>query len=237
MKNAITNASLFLLGTVVILIGCAKDELLLYNEDPRIYFERGLQLNVTFSADPPEVTTDTVYVPLRIMGSAANKDRTFHVIVDDSSTAKKGYHFDFGPQIIAANSYSVDLPVYLYRRAGLKDSVVAAYLTIGESPDFKPGYGDKVFNDPYNKLHYKITINDQLLKPANWDTRWANYFGDYSQAKHLFINQTYGSAGWTSVLFPQDINFLVQSVKYALYQYEQANGPLMDENGQKVSFP
>ena len=158
--------------------------------------------------------------------------------MDDSSTAKEGWHFALGEKVIPAGAYAMDLPVYIYRRPGLKDSVVTAFFTIAESADFKPGYIDKFVSvDPYNKLHYKISIDDQLLKPANWDTRWINYFGAYSRAKHLFINQIYGGATWTSVVFPQDINFLVQSMKFALYNYEQANGPLIDENNERVVFP
>lgn len=238
MKTFTINKICCLLIAIVSLIGCSQDDLLLYKEDARIYFERGQIVDYTFSISSADVVTDTIYIPLRIMGSAADKDRTFNVIVDDSSTAKKGYHFEFGPQVIAANSYDVSLPVYVYRKPGLKDSIVNAYLTIGESADFKPGYSDKAYtSDSLNKLHYRISINDQLLKPSNWDTRWASYFGTYSRTKHLFIIQTYGGPGWTSVSYPQDINFLVQSVKFALYNYELANGPLIDENGERVVFP
>lgn len=237
MTKTFINKISCLLLAAILLASCKKDELKLYEQDARIYFERGLAEDFTFTNFGEEVTTDTIYIPLRIMGSASAKDRVFNIIVDDSSTAKRGYHFEFGPQVIPANSYSVELPVYLYRRPGLKDSIADAYLTIGETPDFKPGYGDKVRLDPYDRLHYKISINDQLLKPSDWEVSWIFYFGDYSKAKHLFINQTYGSSEWTDLMFPQDINFLVQKVKYAFYQYEQANGSLIDENGNQVTFP
>ncbi len=224
---------------LIIAAGCKQDDsLLMYQEDPRIYFTQGQVVDYTFSTKANNVVTDTLYIDLRIMGSAVGKDRTFNIIVDDSSTAKRGWHFELGPQVITAGSYAARMPVYLFRRAGLKDSVVKAYFTVGESQDFKPGYVDKRSTvDVLNKLHYQISVNDQVLKPSNWDTRWATYFGTWSRVKHIFITQTYGGAGWATVSLPQDTNFLVQSVKFALYNYELANGPLIDENGQRVIFP
>jgi hypothetical protein len=238
MKLTVINQAVYLLVALMVLAGCKQDDLLTYKEDPRVYFNRGEGIAYTFSATPTEIIKDTLYIQVRIMGSAAEKDRPFTIIVDDSSTAKEGWHFELGEKLIPAGAYSADLPVYLYRRPGLKDSVVTAYFTIGESADFKPGYMDKYVSvDPYNKLHFRISIDDQLLRPSNWDSKWSAYFGTYSRAKHLFINQVYGGAGWTTVAFPQDINFLVQSARYALYTYEQANGPLMDENNERVVFP
>lgn len=219
-------------------IGCTHDRQLMYKDDPRIYFVQGRAVEYNFSTKEASFTTDTFYIPLRIMGTSKNTERSFSVVIDDSSTAKKGYHFDFGAQVVAADSFSRNLPVYVYRRSGLKDSVVNAYLTIGETADFKPGYSDKYLTiDSLNKLHYKITLSDQLLKPSRWDTYWVNYFGDYSKTKFLFLIQSTGRTDWNSSPFPQDMNFLVQTAKFALYNYEQANGHLIDENNQRVEFP
>jgi hypothetical protein len=237
MKMAYLKRIICTICAGLLVTACKEDQSLIYEQDARIYFTQGLTTEYSFTAEPASVVTDTLFIPMRIMGAAVDRDRTFNIIVDDSSTAKLGYHFQFGPLVIPANSYQLSLPVYIYRRPGLKDSVVNAYLTIGETADFKPGYIDKAFSgNPYNKQHYRISLNDQLLKPSTWDTRWATYFGSYSRTKHQFINQTYGSGAWPSVNFPQDINFVVQTMKLALYNYEQANGPLIDENGERVVF-
>lgn len=239
MKLYSINKTFLLLCIAFAVFGCAKEDLVKYKEDPRVYFSSGEAVEYSFVASPQSIIKDTLFIPIRIMGSAVNRDRTFNINLDDSSTAREGYHFEFGPKVIPAGAYETELPVYIYRRAGLKDSSVIAYFTIGVSDDFKDGYNDKAIGlTAYTKLHYSISINDQLLMPSNWVSKWGRYFGDYSKVKHSFINQVYGSAGWaTSVIFPQDINFLVQSVKFALYNYEQANGPLLDENGHRVIFP
>jgi hypothetical protein len=221
--------------------GCSKDSRLMYKEDPRIYFYTSDIVEYSFAAQPESLMVDTIYLPIRIMGSAVNTDRTFSLNIDDSSTAKLGYHFSFGPFVIPANTYQVDLPVYMYRRPGLKDSTVTAYISIGESSDFKAGYVDGLTTNGTaggaGRLHYKISITDQLLKPSNWETVWVNYFGTYSQVKFKFLIQTTGRTDWTWTGFPQDLNFSIQTAKYALYNYELANGPLIDEFGNRVVFP
>jgi hypothetical protein len=175
------------------------------------------------------------------MGTATNKDRTFKLTVDDSSTAKLGYHFSFGPLVIPANTYNINLPVYIYRKPGLKDSLVTAYITIAESADFKIGYKDGIGGtSTYGNLgglHYQIKITDQLLKPTNWDNYLVNYFGDFSLVKFQFMIQATGVTSWNNYPLPQYLNFRVQTVKFALYNYELANGPLIDEFGNKVTFP
>jgi len=239
MKSFLLNSiGVFLLA--ISFAGCQKDQdRLMYQQDPRVYFTAATTAEYTFGVKPATLLVDTIYINVRIMGSATKAARTFNIVLDDSSTAKLGYHLAFGPMVIAADSFAKLLPVYLYRRPGLKDSVVTAYLKIGETADFKPGYGDvaNAFVGPITKLQYKITLNDQLLKPSNWDTYWINSFGVYSRVKFQFLIQATGKISWTGSALPQDLNFLIQTAKYALYQYEQSKGPMLDELGNRVVFP
>lgn len=233
-----------IIATLVIglsLAGCSKNDRLMYEEDPRIYFYTSAIVDYTFAVRPASYTVDTLYIPVRIMGSAANRDRTFNLKVEDSSTAKLGYHITFAPLVIPANTYQISLPVYLHRKPGLKDSVVTAHISIAESADFKLGYINGLTNTgtagTLDRLHYRINITDQLTKPANWETVWVNYFGVFSKVKFQFLIQVTGRTSWTSTGLPQDLNFMIQTAKYALYNYELANGPLMDEFGNRVVFP
>ncbi len=230
----------FLLLTAI-LAACGKDDRLMYKEDPRIYFSKFAtnpdSTDYSFGVKPATLLTDTVYLTLRIMGTATDKDREIKLKIADSSKAKAGYHYNIGPLVMPANAYEVRVPVYLYRKAGLKDSIVTIDFTVVESKDFKPGYGDKPGISVYDRLHYKISFNDQLLKPASWDSRLATSFGVYSATKFKFMIQATGKTDWNSTIFPGDQNFLIQTVKLALYNYEQANGPMLDENGVRVVFP
>lgn len=245
MRNYIIKCFTYVLP-VILLVSCAKDELIPYQQDPRVYFSKVIRssssnadsINYTFGVRPFELQVDTVILQLNIMGLATDTDREINLIAEDSSTAKKGYHYNFGPLVMPAGKYTTEIPVIVYKRAGLKDSTVFLYLTIGESKDFKPGFTDKPsVTSVRDRLHYKISITDQLIKPSNWETSLVNTFGAYSKVKYQFMINNTGKMIWDTTIFPSEQNFLVQACKEALYRYEQQNGPLLDENGNRVVFP
>src|SRR5690606_572321 len=99
--------------------------------------------------------------------------------------------------------------------------------------DVGPG---PVYRDKYTRQEFKLTITDRLVKPANWDSSWRPAFGEYSEVKIRFISNVADFTDWTGVVYPRDKNFIVQAAYYALYEYEQANGDLIDENGDAVKF-
>lgn len=229
---------------LMLLTACKKAEELRYQEDPRIYFSKFVvnadSTIYSFAVQPATKTFDTVRMTMRIMGSAVDHDREINLQVDDSSTGKRGYHFDLGPLVMPANAYQTTIPVILYRKQGLQDSMVNIYFTVVESKDFKPGFDDKP-GTTYKKtrLQYKVSFNDYLVKPSRWDASLASYLGDYSETKFRFIIQYTAKTTWESALdtTPGIMNFVVTTVKNALREYELANGPLLDENGNRVTFP
>lgn len=234
-----------LLAVVVLAASCAKDERLMYEEDARVYFYknvRGSQSNAdsidfSFSTLPDGEMTDTVYLWMRIMGTAVPKDRVINIVAD-SGRAVAGYHYKLGPLVMPANAYETQIPVYLYRKPGLKDSVVSVMFSVQESVDFKPGFPDNPRTGyRYDRLHYKVSITDMLLKPTNWESVWLGLFGEYSEVKFKFLIKVTGKTSWNSFPLPQDQRFLVQTAKLALLEYEAANGPLYDENNNIVFFP
>lgn len=226
------------------LFACSKPERLMYDEkEARIYFSKVIRtserfadsINYTFGVKSFDVLVDTVFLRVNLIGNAAKVDREINIIADDSSTAKRGYHYDFGKMVMPADSFSKEVYVLVYKRPGLKDSTLALYLTLGESKDFKLGYTDlPSTNYKRDRLHYKITITDQLLRPTSWKE---STFGTYSKVKFQFMIVSTGKTDWNVTIFPSEENYLAQSVKGDLYAYEQANGPLIDETGARVVFP
>ncbi|MFD2886745.1 DUF4843 domain-containing protein [Chitinophaga cymbidii] len=239
-NKLIIYAALFL---AVLATACSKEERVMYQQDPRVYFTKFVTNSdstmYTFATGPDDITVDTAWLNFRIMGDAVDHDREIKLTVLDTSTAVAGYHYAVQPLIIPANAFDARIPVLLYRRPGLKDSMVHVVFEISESADFKPGYSDKPnpFANKYDRLHYKVSINDQLLKPGNWDGSLSPSFGAYSMVKFKFMIDVTGKTVWTGAIFPGDMQYLIQSVKLALYNYEQANGPMYDENGEQVVFP
>jgi hypothetical protein len=229
MKLSIKNIGL-LLAVPVMMAACSKNEELIYSESPSIYvWNRIDSADFTFATVPVNVTQDTIEIEYRIIGTAANVDRTIKLEPRPGATAKEGYHYSVGPAVVKANEYSTIVPVYVYRRAGLKDSTVTVILDIKENEDFKVGY--------YDQLRYKITINDVLTKPTIWDSAWAPYFGSYSEVKFRFLLEATGRTNWNSFPFPADSRFMSQRAKNALLSYNQQFGDLIDENNQIVVFP
>lgn len=235
------------------LIGCAKDERLMFEDETRVYFNElnsgtnlsgsgnNDSLDYSFAFATADVVRDTVYLQCRITGLAADRDRRINIIADEGSDAQLGYHYEIEGAVIPAGQYENTVSVIVHRRAGLQDSLVTALLRIVDSEDLLAGYSDVGINWPvgrttYTRQVFKLTITDQLVKPANWDSSWLSAFGEYSAVKIRFISSVTGFTNWTGTVYPQDKAFIIQTAYYALYEYELANGDLIDENGNPVKF-
>lgn len=253
MKIAIFYKILYSVCLALMLLGCAKDERLMFEDEDRVYFtiiSSGINysgpgandsLNYSFAFATVEVQKDTVYLRCRISGKAADRDRKINIVTEEGSDAKLGYHYDVINPIIPAGEYESAIPIIVYRKAGMQDSVVTARLRIVDSEDLLAGYNDvatawPVVRGKYTRQQFKLTITDRLVKPANWDNSWFSSFGEYSAVKIRFISNATGFTNWTGSVFPQDRAFLVQTAYYALYEYELANGDLLDEKGKPVKF-
>jgi Domain of unknown function (DUF4843) len=220
MKNInrlIATAILYLL-----ISACGKEDRLMYKEPPAIYFSRDFVLpdsiNYTFVVKPDTVLRDTVYLNIRITG----------LVIADSSTAVKGTHFDIGPAVIKAGEYAIKFPVYLFRTPDMKNKVFSVYFRIASSDDFAAGFA--------NSLKYQIRITDMLLKPADWSDF---FYGAYSLTKHQFMVSRLGTTAITMGTGAQfsEIMSILQKMRVELVKYENVNGPLIDENGNRVTFP
>lgn len=229
MKSILKNG-LAILVILSIIVSCSKDKTLLFDESTAIYvYSLPDSTEYTFATAPTSKVTDTVLMTYRIIGNAAPVDRAINLVVRNGATAKAGYHYKLGPAIVKANEFAATVPVYVYRKAGLKDSTVQVIFDIKDNTELKAGFP--------TKLRYKLTITDILSKPTNWETTWKNYFGEYSQVKFRFLLTVTGKTNWNSSPLPQDSRYLSQRARNALLEYNQQNGPLIDENGAQVYFP
>ena len=214
---------------------CKKEERLTYNESSSVYFYKFRtnpdSTNYTFVVKPDSVLTDTLYLMLRISGVAVDKDRKVNIVLADSSTAQQGKHFNIPEAIIKAGAYDAKIPVYVLRSPDEKDSIFIAYFNIAPSADFKPGYN--------SDLTYKIGITDQLIKPSDWNGITELFYGAYSKAKHQFMVSRLGTTAITISTGAQfsEIMSILQKMRVELIKYEAENGPLIDENGVRVTFP
>lgn len=231
---------------------CEKD-IATYKNDPRIYFfERNADLNqsrVTFKSYsflklPLEVTMDTFYIKVKIMGEPAPYDRIVRgQTITEGTTAKEGEHYTFIDGIVPADSIIGYLPVVLNRTEDIRDSSLTLNLSIAETKDFKPGVTE---DDAFT-----LSWSDNVVKPANWDglISLSYYFGSYSTVKWRFIISVTGVDNFPlqqSGRYPPlpgeytnaGMNDIKAMVKDALAAYNSTNDPdLTDEFGQPVTFP
>lgn len=221
---------MFYAGLATLMLGaCAKDEELLFNDKNSIYVETQDSTDYTFATSPATIVRDSFMLNFRISGTASDMDRTFVVVPISGSTAKLGYHYSLGPLVVKANQYRTTVPIYFYRKPGLKDSVLRATLEIQENDNFKQGLAAR--------QRFKFSISDIFSKPTNWETTWATYFGSYSEVKFRFLLGATGKTNWNSGPLPQDSRVLSQIARNALLEYNQKNGALIDEFGLEVFFP
>jgi len=229
MKKILKNC-LMVLVPALVMAACGKTDELLYNQADMIYVESlPDSTDYTFATSPESVVSDSIVVNFRIIGKVSDKDRSINLVPAANSTGKEGYHYKIGKAVVKANSFTAKVPVYVYRRPGLKDSTLTVTLRVTENQDFKPGYA--------TRLRYKFTLTDILAKPTNWESTWAPYFGSYSEVKFRFLIAVTGKTTWNSGPLPQDSRYLSQKARNALLEYNQQYGALIDEFGQEVFFP
>jgi len=225
--------------------GCKEDAKLMFDDsEPKVSFDKRFSgtlvdsVNYSFAFQSSDIVTDTVQIPLRIIGLPRPVDRPVAIALTAGSTAREGYHFKLENAFIPADASDGLVDLIFFRRAGLKDSVVTAELKIVANNDFKPGYDDKGVSAVLDRLTWRFTLTDKLEKPSIWDSYWKNLFGDYSNTKILFLTQLLNYSNWNQGgLFPQDSNRMLAQARLGIYEYEKANGPMLDEHGNRVIIP
>ena len=241
---------LFISFGASLMAGCTKSELQAYEEPDMVYVYQHASdpnrdsITYSFATKPASLMTDTVKVPLRIMGLSKAINRTVAVrTVTDGTTAKEGQHFSLLPTVIKANEYAGYIPVLVKRSTDLKTTEVRLTVEVIESPDFKPGVPASAPQSPRagGKLTMLVKLNDFLTKPANWDSFMSFYFGTFSQVKYAFVIQVTGRSEFltsgTDPVSSSQMTYYKILCKNALAVHNASNPPLTDEFGMPVSFP
>ncbi|EFK58644.1 DUF4843 domain-containing protein [Sphingobacterium spiritivorum] len=220
----------------LISIACQKDKLISFDQKPMVYIYKTSQywvqsfytndsITYSFAARPDYIQTDTIFVPIRIMGDAVNYERKVNYELMNTSAADKD-SYQLLPAVIKADKFDGHIPVLVKKATSLKEKESRLWIKITASEDFDPGI--------VNQLTYLIKINNHLSKPATWTDY---YLGKYSNTKYYFIIETTGYISFNE-FNESEMIYVAQTCKNKLLEYEsQNNGPLMDENNEPVVFP
>jgi hypothetical protein len=188
-------------------------------------------------------TRDTMYIPLRITGKLSDQPRTVLLKTAEGTTATAGLDFELKEVSVPPGVSIFNYPLVLINSVGMASNVYKIVLEPAETKDFTLGtFGQTPANSvnlgtEENFRYLKIDVSSMYIRPAYWDVLDAD-FGEFSAEKYKFMVSVLGITDFSYDKIGSEglLNFPV-TLRNALAAYEAANGPLLDEKGQKISFP
>ena len=229
---------ILLLAVIGMFTACENDKFY-YQDEPRVRIEGPYEwavgtdsLTFSFAVYPSQVQAQDMEMKLYVMGEAASTDRTAKLAIDKILTTADPSQYVF-PETVTIPAGQLEAPfiVTLNRTDDLTSSTVSLYFKVVETNDFKAGV--------IEQNHFCIKWNDTLSKPKNWDTELLEFFGEYSLVKYRFIIDTIGFGEFSAktMSWSELTNYKI-IMKTALDEYNDAHpgAPLIDENGQLVTF-
>lgn len=227
-------------AAIASMTGCSVNEIDTFSGGAQVYFERVAgsgtadSLTYSFAVQPLDLMTDVVEIPIVVTGNAVNYDRKVNIEIDKAeTTATEGVEYTIEPAVIAAGEFGTNLRIQIHRTPAIAEKECCVIMRLlpseGLSIDVNPTWID-----------YKLKINDILTRPARWVYECQPYFGVYSAVKYRFIIDTLGmwdfpDSGENAISRGQ-MYYYQDKMKSALRQWEAENGPMLDENGNKISF-
>ncbi|GGH06652.1 hypothetical protein GCM10011418_03470 [Sphingobacterium alkalisoli] len=202
----------------------------------------------SFANKLPDIASDTVYVKIRLQGPAADYSRSIQLQATSGTTAIDGVEYELPVYEFPAGATEARYPVVLLRGAALKEATKYLYVAIKPNDHFQKAAIGQEIGKTYSIESYKIRFNDFLSEPSWWSTL-ESYLGEFSVVKLQFVYSVYGNDyDFEGLYYPVDyygtiywtyddeVNNMPLRLRTALRKYEEDNGPLLDENGNRLTF-
>jgi hypothetical protein len=235
---------------VACLFSCKKEAVETYQgKDGVSFFAYTYQLlhttavrSYSFALQATQKQRDTLFIPMRITGKLTDQPRTALLKTAQGTTATAGVDFELKEFTVPAGASTFNYPLILINSAGMAKNVYRIVLEPAETKDFILGTlgqtpaVNSVFTEE-NFRYLKVDVTSEYIEPGYWASIAEN-FGEFSAVKYKFMVKTLGITDFSYDSIGSDgvLNFPV-TLRNALAAYEAANGPLLDENGQEISFP
>lgn len=232
------------------LISCKKQEVITYQgKDGISFFSYTYELlhttavkSYSFALQASQKTTDTIFIPMRVTGKLADYPRNVLLKTAAGTTATLGVDFELKEAIIPPGVSKFNYPLVLINSIGMASNVYRIVLEPAETKDFTLGtFGQTPATIPTlgteeNFRYLKIDVTNQYIEPAYWSDL-TPYFGAFSAEKYKFMVRVIGITDFSFDKIGVDglLNFPV-TLRNALTVYESTNGPLIDENGVRITF-
>lgn len=162
--------------------GCGEAGIDTYTSKDKIWFTQKNEANEpvnelvrSFSHYPGAETLEVAF-QVNLIGSVADYDRTYAVVVVDSLTTALPAEYEIQPPVLHAGAVRDELRVTLRKSERLLAEEVQLTLHVVPNETFDPGYSDK--------LQVSVRYNNITTRPDWWtDDVALCYFGDYSKEK------------------------------------------------------
>lgn len=244
-----------LIALFVFLQGCDKYEMIKYDVGDRLnfmgdyYWGKGEktywvdetqylyhEINFGINSQGDSLLIDTVEVGVKLLGETVNCPRK--VALKLENVTGEGIEVLFEDNyVMPADTGMTSFQVYVKRPVKKNQEYKAKLVFDYDQCDFEPGTLERqAFN---LTCQDKVTMELWGISQVEWDEYYCMYFGDWSDTKARFIITTVGATSlpkWeSSYEFFDDYLYLLEV--FEEYKSDPANPPLLDDNGEWISFP
>jgi hypothetical protein len=231
---------LILFSMITLAIACRKDNVETYSSDNGIAFYLGQyevdSLTYSFAFSLTQLEKDTVFLKMRIMGPTADHDRTVKVHAVGGSTARAGKDYLLPDFTVPAGAVTVKYPVVLLNSPEMLTQSFRLVLEMEPNKDFVQGATGLEVGSTTSIKQFILNVSNQFVQPSYWSDV-SNAFGVFSVTKFKFMMQVTGLTDFSyDAIGPDGYYNLPVTLATALAQYEDSNGPLIDEKGNRVTF-
>lgn len=237
---------------------CKKETLQQYSEKSRIYLRlekipfygpfptaTAGNLRIDYLPQNSSKKTDTLALTIQASGNASDSSRPF--VLERSAipgNGIEGVDFDFLDKnfLIPAGQFKTSIRVVVRRNPNMAKKEVSFAYHLKENEHFELGPtadSTRFFSDRgvMSLVAINFVARDLAIKPANWDSFLATYFGTFSEVKYRFIIDVLAKISFPSDTQPGVMNNNKNKMKTALTKYNAAHPEkLKDENGIDISF-
>lgn len=233
---------------------CKQEELLSYDEKPRVYFNLNrnelqtprpgsfaTNILVDFAPKHSDVVTDTLLIRVQTSGPIASVERPFDFkILSGQSDAVEGLDYKILNEsyLMPAGKNDTIVRLVMLRNDGLKKEQVQASFRLTANEHFELGpIADTTLNPSRRVQEFKVRARDIVVKPANWESFIQSYFGTYSEVRYRFVIDVLGKIDFPSNTSESTMRTNKTKLVNALKTYNATNDkPLTDEFGQLITF-
>lgn len=215
MKSIIITLTLLLAMTIF--QGCKEDRLDVYDSESNIYFslqKYGKEYYLNYPIGTKVYTqnwlgikapkdsmvisygylqagkraTDTIYVPVSLMGNLAAIDRTISYKLGPNTTATEGTDFKIVSANIPANKELGAIAIEVYRAQYNTMKTIDLELVPNEifQTNYKEILRSRTDTTMVSTLRFRVLVSDYLGLPPRWSSYIA-YLGEFSAKKILLI--------------------------------------------------